>query len=376
VGSATRTSPLLAAAGVAAVVALTISGCSSTSSGGSGSSGSSSSGGAGVQSGRIGLLLPETKTARYEAADRPFITQDVKNLCSACQIDYFNANQDSSLQQQQVNTAIAKGDKVLILDAVDYKSTPALIQTAKARGVKVLAYDRLANGGPDAYVSFDNQKVGALQAQSLLDALKGKTGELAWINGSPTDANAAQFKAGAHSVIPTGGVNGVTIGYETDTPDWSPDKAQTEMNSAIAKIGKDKVIGVYSANDGMGSGIFSAVQSAGINPLPPMTGQDAETEGVQRILAGQQYMTVYKAIKPEAQDAAQMAVDLLQGKPISLQTSEQTAADGAKVTSVLLQPVAVTKDQLKDTVFKDGFQTAATVCVGQYADACKAAGIS
>jgi D-xylose transport system substrate-binding protein len=373
----------VAVTGVAAALALAACGSSSksaTPATGS-SAGTSTSAAATGLSGRIGLLLPESKTARYEAADKPDIEAKIAALCPACKVDYYNANQDSSQQQTQVNSALANGDKVLILDAVDYKSTPALIQAAHAKGVKVIAYDRLANGGPDAYVSYDNTKVGALQATALLAALKGKTGEIAWINGSPTDPNAGQFKAGAHSVIPAKGTtDGITIGYEVDTPDWSPDVAQQEANSAIAKIGKSKLIGFYSANDGMAAGIFAALQSAGFTTYPPLTGQDAQVDGIQRIIAGQQYMTVYKAIKPEADDAAEMAVDLLQGKPIDISgtpTTTVTALDNMKVAnSVVLTPVSVTKDNVKSTVVADGFQTAAAICTGAYAADCTALGIS
>jgi D-xylose transport system substrate-binding protein len=372
----------VAATGVVAALALAACGSSSksaTPATGS-SAGASTTAAASGASGRIGLLLPESKTARYEAADKPDIEAEIASLCPGCKVDYYNANQDSSQQQTQVNSALANGDKVLILDAVDYKATPALIQAAHAKGVKVIAYDRLANGGPDAYVSYDNTKVGALQATALLTALKGKTGKIAWINGSPTDPNAGQFKAGAHSVIPTGGVDGITIGYEIDTPDWSPDVAQQEANSAIAKIGKNNLIGFYSANDGMAAGIFAALQSAGFTTYPPLTGQDAQVDGIQRIITGQQYMTVYKAIKPEAVDAAQMAVDLLQGKPIDISgtpTTTVTALDNMKVAnSVVLTPVSVTKDNVKSTVIADGFQTAKDVCTGAYAAACTTLGIS
>jgi D-xylose transport system substrate-binding protein len=368
---------LAATTGVVAAIALAACGSSSSKSpsSSSGSSGGTSASPA-AAAGRIGLLLPESKTARYEAADKPDIEAKIAELCPDCKVDYYNANQDSSQQQQQVNTALANGDKVLILDAVDYKSTPALIQAAHAKGVKVIAYDRLANGGPDAYVSFDNTKVGQLQATALLAALNGKSGKLIWINGSPTDPNAGQFKAGAHSVIPASGKGGLTIGYEVDTPDWSPDKAQQEANSAIAKVGKNNIVGVYSANDGMAAGIFSALQSAGFTTYPPMTGQDAQVDGIQRIIAGQQYMTVYKAIKPEAETAATMAVDLLQGKQISIPTTKVTALDGMKVDSVLLNPVAVTKDNVKSTVVADGFLTPTEICTAAYAKYCTELGIS
>jgi D-xylose transport system substrate-binding protein len=151
-------------------------------------------------------------------------------------------------------------------------------------------------------------QVGKLQAQSLVDKLKkdGKNGSLVMINGSPTDNNAKLFKQGAHSVLDS---SGLKIGKQYDTPDWSPDQAQTEMEQAITALGTNGFQGVYAANDGTAGGAIAAMRSQGINPSTrPVTGQDAELAAVQRILTGQQYMTVYKAIKPEAGQAAELAV--------------------------------------------------------------------
>ena len=131
----------------------------------------------------------------------------------------------------------------------------------------------------------------------------------------------------------------VNIAKEYDTPDWSPDKAQNEMEQALTALG-NKVDGVYAANDGTAGGAIAAMKAAGINPLPPVTGQDAELAGIQRILVGEQYMTVYKAIKPEAEAAAQLAVDLLNGKAVAGDmVNGATVNNGKKdVPSVLLDP--------------------------------------
>ena len=131
------------------------------------------------------------------------------------------------------------------------------------------------------------------------------------INGAPTDNNAKLFKQGAHSVL-----DGKTkIAKEYDTPDWSPDKAQKEMTQALTALG-NKVDGVLAANDGTAGGAIAAMKAAGLNPLPPVTGQDAELAAIQRIVAGEQYMTVYKAIEPEAQKAAELACDLATGTSV------------------------------------------------------------
>ena len=351
-----------------------------TSSNPQASAGASSS----AASGSVALLLPESKTTRYEAADKPYFEAALKSGCPACTIDYANADQDSAKQLQQAEAALTKGAKVLVLDPVDGSTAGKIVTLAKAQNVPVISYDRLITGGggvPDYYISFDNEKVGALQATTLKAALdkQGKKGNLIWINGSPTDNNATLFAKGAHSVIPKAGVDGYTIGYEIATPDWSPDKANQEAAGAIAKIGKDNIVGVYSANDGMATGILAALKAAGFSTIPPMTGQDAEKAAITRILTGEQSMTVYKAIKPEAEAAAELAIALLKGeKPTTVAgvALSSTNSGTTPVPSVLLTPVAVTKANVKDTVIKDGFYKAADVCTGAAAAVCTQLGIS
>ncbi|MFC9392394.1 substrate-binding domain-containing protein [Streptomyces sp. NPDC057027] len=322
---------------------------------------------------RIGLLLPESKTTRYEKFDRPYIEQKIKELAPDAQIDYYNAAQNPTTQQQQVNTALAKGDKVIILDAVDAKSIQSSVQKAHDAGVKVVAYDRLAQGPIDAYVSYDNHKVGELQGKALLAALgaKAKSGEIVMHNGSPTDPNAAEFKAGAHSVLD----GKVKIGKEYDTPDWDPNNANQQMAGAISSLGKDKIVGVYSANDGLAAGIATALKAAGMNV--PLSGQDAQLDAIQRILIGTQTFTVEKPYKPEADIAATMAVNLAEGKKLSSDLAPTTVtSDGdRKVAARLLNPVVVNKDNIKDTVVKDGLYTVQEICTPTYAAACKDAGL-
>jgi D-xylose transport system substrate-binding protein len=298
----------------------------------------------------------------------------VKALCPDCQVIYSNADQDAAKQQNQAEAAITNGAKVLVLDPVDSASAVAIVVRAKQSKIPVVSYDRLiVNADVDYYISFDNERVGKLQGEALANKLKadGKTaGMVVAINGSPTDNNAKMFKAGAHSVLDG---SGFAIGAEYDTPDWSPDKAQQEMEQAITKLGKDKIAGVYAANDGTGGGAIAAMKAAGVKPLPPVTGQDAELAAIQRIVAGEQYMTVYKAIKQEAEAAADLAVTLARGGAPAATTVNGKVNNGTKdVPSVLLTPVAVTKDNVKATVVADGFWTAAQICKG-YEQACAAA---
>jgi D-xylose transport system substrate-binding protein len=306
----------------------------------------------------------------------------MKELAPNAQIIYSNANQDANLQLSQAEAALTNGAQVLVLDPVDSAAAAAIANKAKAQGVPVIAYDRLIlnSTGVDYYISFDNVEVGKLQAQSLmkkLDSMGLSKPTIVMINGSPTDNNAKLFKQGAHSVFdPLVQQGKLVIAKEYDTPDWSPDQAQNEMQQALTALG-NKVDGVYCANDGTASGAIAAMKAAGLNPIPPVTGQDAELAGIQRILVGQQYMTVYKAIKPEAEAAAELAYDLLTKKPVpASMTNGKTTPNGSMdVPSVLLTPVAVTKDNIKDTVVKDGFWKVSQICTSQYQSACQAAGL-
>jgi D-xylose transport system substrate-binding protein len=356
---------------------LGLAACGSDDSGGSsGSSNSTSSSSGGGGGKKIALLLPESKTARYEALDRPLFTAALKAECPDCQLIYSNADQDTTKQQSQAESAITNGANVLVLDPVDAEAAGAIVTRAKQSKIPVVSYDRLiSKADVDYYISFDNEEVGKLQGQSLLKGLGSPSGKsIVMINGAPTDSNAALFKKGAHSVLDS---SGVKIAKEYDTPDWSPDKAQTEMEQAITAIGKDKIDGVYAANDGTGGGAIAAMKGAGIDPTKvPVTGQDAELAGIQRILIGEQYMTVYKAVKPEAEAAAKLAFALATGKPAPAGLITGKVNNGSKdVDSVLLKPVAVTKDNVKDTVVADGVYKTSAICAGKYAAACKAAGI-
>ncbi|HEU4411933.1 MAG TPA: sugar ABC transporter substrate-binding protein [Polyangiaceae bacterium] len=324
----------------------------------------------------IALLLPESKTARYESHDRPTFERRVRELCAGCKVIYSNADQDAAKQQGQAEAALTNGAKVLVLDPVDSAAAAAIVARAKQSKVPVVSYDRLiVNADVDYYVSFDNEKVGKLQGQALVDRLapSGKKGPIVMINGAPTDSNAKLFKAGAHATIDAGGL---AIGAEYDTPDWSPDKAQQQMEQALTRLGKDKVVGVYAANDGTAGGAIAALKAAGVKPLPPVTGQDAELAAIQRIVAGEQFMTVYKAIKPEAEAAAELAVALAKGEGAPAGKVNGAVNNGRKdVPSILLTPVVVTRETVKATVVADGFWRAEQVCVGDYRAACEAAQI-
>lgn len=324
---------------------------------------------------RIGLLLPESKTTRYETFDRPLIEAKLRQLCPRCEVLYQNADQDSVKQQAQAEALLTQGVRVLILDAVDARAVAGVVAGAHGLGVPVVAYDRLASGPVSYYVSFDSRKIGQVQAQSLLDALRNagdpRRGQIVMINGSPTDPNAGAFKAAAHSVLD----GQVRIGREYDTPDWSYDRALQQMEQAITALGKENIIGVYAANDGTAGGAIAAMRGAGFTRIPPVTGQDAELTAVQRVLAGHQYMTVYKALRSEAETAAEMAIAAATGTAFRGRATVGVHNGTLVVPSVLLMPVVVTRETVKDTIIREDVYPVAQICTPEFRQACQDAGI-
>jgi D-xylose transport system substrate-binding protein len=363
----------LAALAIAMLVAIGLAACGGDEDDGNGDKASGGGGGGKT----IALLLPETKTTRYEEKDRPLFTAKLKELCPDCELLYSNASQDPNKQQQQAEAAITNGADVLVLDAVDVKSVGPIVEHANQKDIPVIAYDRLIPDQDIAYyVSFDNVKQGRIQAQTLLDKLGSDAdgNSIVMVNGAPTDPSAGDYKKGAHQAFDK---SSVKIAKEYDTPDWSPDKAQLEMEQSITALGKDGFVGAYSANDGMAGGMIAAMKSAGIDPSTrPITGGDSEAAAIQRILTGEQYSTIYLAIKQQAETSAQIAVAAAQGKDAPAGVITGKVDNGAKqVPSVLLSPIAVTKDNITDTVIKDGFLTTEEICTGPYKTACKEAGI-
>lgn len=384
---------LRSAAGIAAVLALTLSACGANDpapednddtqadAGDSDDSGEDSGeetggdagGDAGGESMSIALLLPETQTTRYEAFDKPLFEAKVAELCGECEVLYYNADQDETAQAQQVDTAISEGASVIVLDPVNGAGAGGMVTAAQNEGIPVIAYDRFI-AEADYYMSFDNETVGKMQGEALVEAM-GDTGSILMLNGAPSDPNAAQFKAGAHSVIDS---SGLTILEEYDNPDWSPENAQQFVTDQLSAYDPSEINGVYAANDGQAGGVVAALTGGGIavDDLPPITGQDAELAAVQRIVAGQQAVTVYKPIPIEAETAAELAVALARGEEPSGTSGtgvELTDFDG--VPSYIFDPIAVTQDNVNDTIIADGFYSAEDICTGDYADACGELGI-
>lgn len=316
---------------------------------------------------KIALLLPESRTARYEAFDRPFFEERIHELGDYTVL-YSNADQDAAKQQSQAEAALASGVAVLVLDPVDSAAAVSIVVAANAQGVPVIAYDRYIEGGELAYfISFDNERIGALQAEALVGELRarGLRGGILMVNGSPTDSNSREFKEGAEAVLKA---SEFPILAEFDTPDWSPNQAQDWVAGQITEHVND-LVGVYAANDGTAGGAVAALKAANVDPLPVVTGQDAELAAIQRIVSGDQYMTVYKDVRSEADLAAEIAVKLATGQRV---VGEMTR-DGTPTT--LLDVQVVSADSVLHTVVADGIYTPAQICTTEYARACKVYGI-
>src|SRR5215208_818521 len=356
---------------VAAGCALAVAGCGDDE---SGSSSSGGGGGGGEKAGKVAVLLPDSKSSvRWETVDRPFLKKAFDDAGVESEIQ--NAEGDKSTQQQQAEQAITNGAKVLLLVNLDSGSGAAIAANAKSQDVKVIDYDRLTlKGDSDYYVSFDNEKVGKLQGEGLVDCMGDKQGaEVAVLNGSPTDNNATLFKKGYDGVIDSKFDAGDWKKVDDQSvPDWDNQKALTIFEQILQK-NNNKVDGVLAANDGLANAAISALKQRKL-PQVPVTGQDATLQGVQNIVNGDQCMTVYKAVKKEADAAADLAIALAKGeKP----TAETTPVDNGThdVPSVLLDPVAVTKDNIKEYTGEPDFPKVEEICAGKLAAQCKEAGL-
>jgi D-xylose transport system substrate-binding protein len=362
-------------------LAIIASACSSTP----GASTAASGGTGNSATGTVALLLPEKQTARYEAKDKPLFEAQLKKVCPNVKFIYSNAGAQDTEQQAQADAAIAAGAKVVVLDPNDAAAGGAIATKIQAKGIKVISYDRLLLGGskPDLYVEFDSNSVGVLQGQALLAKLTamGKTNaKVLWINGSPKDNNAKLFAQGAHSVLD----GKVQIVKEDAMANWKSEEAQAITDAAIASFGKTGFDAVYVANDGGAGGVIASLKGAGIDPKTvPVTGQDAELPAIQRVVAGEQFMTIYKPLKTLAESAADAACDMVAGKAVD--TTKFNAKENNGTADIVTQKIAVipvtidgavagTKSILTSVV-ADAFYTIPEVCTGDFAAACTAAGV-
>lgn len=350
-------------AAVAVLAGSVLAACGSGSDAGGGTAG----GDGGVQNAKVAFLMPDLASTRYELQDKPLFEAKMKQLCPTCEVIYQNADSDAAKQQQQANSALAQGVKAIVIDPVDSAAAATIVKSAQAQQVPIIAYDRPIPATPaDYYISFDNEKIGSLIAQSLVDHLKAENAEggILQVNGSPTDAAAGLIKKGIHSAVDP---SGFKLLAEYDTPEWQPEKAQTWVSGQITQF-KDQIVGVVAANDGTGGGTIAAFKAAGVK-VPPVTGNDAEVAAAQRIVSGDQYNTISKPIKIVAEASANVAWEFMQGKKPAGKTRLYNTP------SELFVPTVVTKENIKEVLFDSGIMKAADVCTGEYAKGCEELGI-
>ncbi|MEU0193027.1 substrate-binding domain-containing protein [Streptomyces afghaniensis] len=356
-------------------LAVSTAALSLTACGGSGSDDS-----AGVKKGNditVGLLLPDRDTARFEKFDYPLIKKEVASLTeNQGKVKYANAEASVSRQSEQFQKMIDDKVDVILVDALNSKTIASDVQKAKDAGIPVIAYDRLAEGPIDAYVSHDNELVGQVQGRAIVGELgdKAQKSKVVMMNGDPADPNTARFKDGALSELQ----GQVDIVQQYDTKEWKPSIAKANMKKAIQTVGLDNIAAVYSANDGMAGAVIEALKEAGATKIPPVTGQDANLDAVQRIVSGEQYMTVYKSFLLEATNAAKIAVAKVQGRSIEFAALTRETVDSPTqkdIPAMLVPVVALTKDNIKETVITDGVYTVKDICTAKYKADCAAIGL-
>jgi D-xylose transport system substrate-binding protein len=349
----------------AAALAMLLAACGSSGGGSTTSSAAPSDTGSAAPQGTVGVILPDAaSSARWETADRKYLQEAFD--AAGVEADIQNANGDKAKWSTLCDQFISAGVSVLLIVNLDSETGAACASKAVAQGIKVIDYDRLTlGGGSSYYVSFDNVAVGTTIGEGLVKCMQDNgnaSGNVVLLNGSPTDNNATLFKQGYEKVIKDAGY---TITEDQAVPDWDNTKAGTIFEQMYTKTNGD-FVGVASANDGLGGAAIAVLDKNGLAGKIPVTGQDATDEGLQRVLLGTQCMTVYKAIKKEADAASALAIALIQGdtaKADSLATGKTAdSVTGKDVPSVLLVPQGITAETVKDVV-ADGFTTAANLCV-------------
>jgi len=364
--------------GLFAVAAVGLLATSSLAAFGDDKSGDTGSGGTKATGKQVGIILPDTKSSqRWSTADNKYLSAAFD--AAGVTYDIQNAQGDKQQFQTIADSMIAEKVKVLIIVNLDSGTGKAVLDKAKQAGIATIDYDRLTlGGGAKYYVSFDNVKVGELQGQGLVDCLTAKKVTkpvVAELNGSPTDNNATLFAQGYDSVLNPKYADGTFVkGPNQSVPDWDNAQAGTIFEQMLTQ--NKNIKGVLAANDGLGNAAIAVLKKNKLNGQVPVTGQDATVQGLQNILVGDQCMTVYKAIKKEADAASELAIALAKGQTPTTATGTVTDPQTkGTVPSVLLTPQAITKANVND-VITDGYVTKAELCTADFAKACTDAGIS
>jgi D-xylose transport system substrate-binding protein len=324
---------------------------------------------------KIGLLLPDTVTARY-ATDHSDFVAAVQKIDPNAKVIYGNAAGSAATQLAQAEDMLKGGVKVLVLDPYDPAGAESIVATAKAKHVPVIDYDTLINGtGSTYFVGSDDELAGKLQAKAMVAQLKSSGvasgSRILMVDGDAKSLSATLVAKGAHSVIDG---SGFTVLDEYKTPGGVPSFAAQWVQQKLTAQ-DNSVAAVYAATDGLANGAISAAMAAGLDPSTlAITGRGASFTAIQNLLAGNQLMTVYSPIKPEAAQAAKLAVELAGGTVRKASSSVPTST-GSSVPAFLLPPTAVTAANARSSVVKDGFATAKQICTQAFTAKCAAAGI-
>ncbi|BFM47960.1 D-xylose ABC transporter substrate-binding protein [Marinomonas sp. THO17] len=304
---------------------------------------------------KIGLLMSDLRLERWQK-DRDLFTAEAEKL--GARVYTQSANGDVSTQISQIENMISRGVDVLVIVPENGEVLSNVLAEAKAEGIKVLAYDRLIKFADiDLYVSFDNIRVGEMQAEALLK--RKPMGRYFLMGGSPTDNNAKMFREGQMNVLqPAIDAEKIQVIGDQWAMGWSAEAALNIMENALT-ANANKVDAVVASNDSTAGGAIQALAAQGLSGKVIISGQDADLAAVRRIVQGSQTMTVYKPISKLAETSAEMAVKLARGEAIQ---ADGYVNNGQKdVDAVLLTPIAVTKENLDETVIADGFHSKAAV---------------
>jgi len=360
-----------------AVVGLVVLPLLLTACGDDGGDDGGSSGGA--EDAKVGVILPDAASSpRWENNDRPALKKAIE--AAGYEAIIQNASADVTKFSSLCDSMINQSVNVLMIVNLDSESGAACEQKAKDAGIASIDYDRLTLGGSaDYYVSFDNVQVGKLMGDGLvecLDAQDKAQANIVYINGDPTDNNAALFKEGYDGALkPKIDAGDYTL-VGDQTGKWDATVAQTTFEQLFTQNNGD-IDGVVSANDTMAGGIVTVLSNNNLGGEVPVTGQDASDEGLQRVIAGTQCGTVFKDVNLEAEAAAQLAIAILKddGSADELVNGEVQDTEANKaVKSVFATPVWVTQANIKEP-FDAGYTTVEKVCTADFADACAELGL-
>lgn len=300
---------------------------------------------------KIGFSMDTLEEERW-LRDKYMFKEAVKAL--GADVEIMEANGNEARQISQVETLISNGVDVLVVVPYNAEAAAAIVKKAHSAGIKVISYDRLIkNADIDLYISFDNEKVGEIQAKAITKEVS--KGKYVYIGGADTDNNAHLIKKGVYKVLqPLIDKGDIRVVYDQWTKDWIPINAYANMKAAL-RANHNEIDAVIAANDATAEEVIKVLAEEGLAGTIPVAGQDAELEAIRRIVQGTQTMTVYKSIKNLTEEAAKIAVSVAKGEKI--ETNRKINNGKIEVPSILLTPIAVNKENIDETIIADGFHS-------------------